>query len=331
MVQPGMINLDFSDVKTVMSEMGKAMMGTGEASGEDRAKHAAEKAIANPLLDEISLRGARGVLINITGSHDLTLFELDEAANEIREQVDPDANIIVGSTLDTEMEGLIRVSVVATGIDASEVQTDMPIPRRTMSAPLKPQAAAPVEPTPEPLALDETVAVADAPAQVVAEEPSLFDGMAVEEVAAQDQAEDIFDEPELIGDDGLPQPVYQTEVPSFEPRMEEPVDEMAGYVAPKAPAPGTPSQETIVRLQQAAQKAAPVTPQRPAPQPQAQPQGGGFGLGSLINRMTGSSGDTPARQQPAMPKSDVAAQPQTAHDPDQEKIEIPAFLRRQAN
>ena len=331
MVRPGIINLDFADVRSVMDEMGKAMMGTGEASGEDRAKHAAEKAIANPLLDEISLRGARGVLINITGSHDLTLFELDEAANEIREQVDPDANIIVGSTLDTEMEGLIRVSVVATGIDASEVQTDMPIPRRTMSAPLKPQAAAPVEPTPEPLALDETVAVADAPAQVVAEEPSLFDGMAVEEVAAQDQAEDIFDEPELIGDDGLPQPVYQTEVPSFEPRMEEPVDEMAGYVAPKAPAPGTPSQETIVRLQQAAQKAAPVTPQRPAPQPQAQPQGGGFGLGSLINRMTGSSGDTPARQQPAMPKSDVAAQPQTAHDPDQEKIEIPAFLRRQAN
>ena len=100
MVRPGLINLDFADVRAVMDEMGKAMMGTGEASGEDRAIQAAEKAIANPLLDEISLRGAKGVLINITGGHDLTLFELDEAANRIREEVDPDANIIVGSTVD---------------------------------------------------------------------------------------------------------------------------------------------------------------------------------------------------------------------------------------
>ena len=103
-----------------MDEMGKAMMGTGEAEGEDRAVQASEKAIANPLLDEISLLGAKGVLINITGGHDLTLFELDEAANRIREEVDPDANIIVGSTLDTELEGKMRVSVVATGIEAEE-------------------------------------------------------------------------------------------------------------------------------------------------------------------------------------------------------------------
>ncbi|KKN11106.1 hypothetical protein LCGC14_1029770, partial [marine sediment metagenome] len=121
MVRPGLINLDFADVRAVMDEMGKAMMGTGEAEGEDRAIQAAEKAIANPLLDEISLRGAKGVLINITGGHDLTLFELDEAANRIREEVDPDANIIVGSTLDTELGGVMRVSVVATGIDAVDV------------------------------------------------------------------------------------------------------------------------------------------------------------------------------------------------------------------
>ena len=101
MVRPGLINLDFADVRAVMDEMGKAMMGTGEAAGDDRAVQAAEKAIANPLLDEISLNGAKGVLINITGGHDLTLFELDEAANIIREKVDPEANIIVGSTLDT--------------------------------------------------------------------------------------------------------------------------------------------------------------------------------------------------------------------------------------
>ncbi|MGB3248586.1 MAG: cell division protein FtsZ, partial [Tabrizicola sp.] len=137
MVRPGLINLDFADVRAVMDEMGKAMMGTGEATGEDRAVQAAEKAIANPLLDEISLNGAKGVLINITGGHDLTLFELDEAANIIREKVDPEANIIVGSTLDTEMEGRIRVSVVATGIDASAAnKAEPPVARRAMGAPL---------------------------------------------------------------------------------------------------------------------------------------------------------------------------------------------------
>src|SRR6056297_1506115 len=135
MVRPGLINLDFADVRAVMDEMGKAMMGTGEDSGEDRAIQAAEKAIANPLLDEISLKGARGVLINITGGHDLTLFELDEAANRIREEVDPDANIIVGSTLDPLMEGSMRVSVVATGIDASEA-LETPLPRRSLAQPL---------------------------------------------------------------------------------------------------------------------------------------------------------------------------------------------------
>ena len=110
MVRPGIINLDFADVRSVMNEMGKAMMGTGEATGEDRAVQAAEKAIANPLLDEISLKGAKGVLINITAGPDLTLFELDEAANRIRAEVDPEANIMVGSTLDPEMAGMMRVS-----------------------------------------------------------------------------------------------------------------------------------------------------------------------------------------------------------------------------
>ena len=135
MVRPGLINLDFADVRSVMDEMGKAMMGTGEAEGEDRAVSAAEKAIANPLLDEISLRGAKGVLINITGGGDLTLFELDEAANRIREEVDAEANIIVGSTLDVEMGGWMRVSVVATGIDAVEPPEELPRPRRSKPAP----------------------------------------------------------------------------------------------------------------------------------------------------------------------------------------------------
>jgi cell division protein FtsZ len=120
MVMPGLINLDFADIRTVMSEMGKAMMGTGEADGERRAVDAAESAISNPLLDEVSMKGARGVLINITGGADMTLFEVDEAANRVREEVDPEANIIVGSTLDESMDGQMRVSVVATGIDAGD-------------------------------------------------------------------------------------------------------------------------------------------------------------------------------------------------------------------
>ncbi len=120
MVVPGLINLDFADVRTVMDEMGKAMMGTGEATGERRAIEAAESAIANPLLDDVSLKGAKGVLINITGGSDLTLYEVDEAASLIRGQVDPDANIIIGSALDKDLDGIVRISVVATGVDSSE-------------------------------------------------------------------------------------------------------------------------------------------------------------------------------------------------------------------
>ncbi|WP_340115410.1 cell division protein FtsZ [Pelagibius sp. 7325] len=127
MVNPGMINLDFADIRAVMSEMGKAMMGTGEAEGEGRAIAAAEAAISNPLLDDVSMKGARGVLINITGGMDLTLFEVDEAANRIRDEVDPEANIIFGSTFDQSLEGRMRVSVVATGIDVDAETRPKPI------------------------------------------------------------------------------------------------------------------------------------------------------------------------------------------------------------
>jgi cell division protein FtsZ len=127
MVMPGLINLDFADVRAVMSEMGKAMMGTGEAEGDRRAIDAAEAAISNPLLDDVSMKGAKGILINVTGGLDMTLFEFDEAANRIREEVDPDANIIVGSTLDETLTGKMRVSVVATGIDAAEVASRRPV------------------------------------------------------------------------------------------------------------------------------------------------------------------------------------------------------------
>src|SRR5215475_3325080 len=142
MVMPGFMNLDFADVKTVMDEMGKAMMGTGEAEGENRSIRAAEAAISNPLLDDVSMKGARGVLINITGGMDMTLFEVDEAANRIRDEVDPEANIIFGSTFDKSLEGKVRISVVATGIEAEAVTQPRPALKivatggRVMNAPM---------------------------------------------------------------------------------------------------------------------------------------------------------------------------------------------------
>ncbi len=336
MVRPGLINLDFADVRAVMDEMGKAMMGTGESDGEDRAIQAAEKAIANPLLDEISLRGAKGVLINITGGHDLTLFELDEAANRIREEVDPEANIIVGSTLDTEMGGLMRVSVVATGIDATDVNTDMPLPRRSMSEPLKPvtQTEEVAEVTDEPVA--EPIA-----AQAVeTDEPSLFGELDAERIAAEDIGEAIFDEPAqtVASDDDLPPPAYQPQVAAFEPnRDDDRQPEVEAYEAPRAP--GTPSPEAMARLRAAAQKQAPAPAPAAredvasAPQGDKQPR---FGINSLINRMTGhgeaGASAAPRQQPPVQQRAPAPApMPQEQHDPDQERIEIPAFLRRQAN
>ena len=325
MVRPGLINLDFADVRAVMDEMGKAMMGTGEAEGEDRAIQAAEKAIANPLLDEISLRGAKGVLINITGAHDLTLFELDEAANRIREEVDPDANIIVGSTLDTDMQGTMRVSVVATGIDASENLSEVPVPRRSLSEPLRPAAAE--ETIEEPAA-----AAAGNTAASTADEPSLFDSMGQGQAGAQ-------------ADDVLPLPAYQPAVPAFDPQPEVSDDGEAAesFVAPKAPAPGTPSPEALERLKAAAAQRASASTvhnldrdtQSGAEQPAERK---GFGINSLINRMTGHAADTPhaqqaspARQQPPVQAPDVASRPHEDANEDQDRIEIPAFLRRQAN
>ncbi len=149
MVKEGLINLDFADVRSVMREMGKAMMGTGEASGEGRAMAAAEAAISNPLLDETSMKGARGLLISITGGRDLTLFEVDEAATRIREEVDQDANIILGATFDEDLEGVIRVSVVATGIDKSAAEINaMPVEIRQtprLQPRTQPQAAPKLE------------------------------------------------------------------------------------------------------------------------------------------------------------------------------------------
>jgi len=146
MIMPGLINLDFADIRAVMAEMGKAMMGTGEAVGERRAVEAAEAAISNPLLDDLSMKGARGVIINITGGPDMTLFEVDEAANRIRDEVDQDANIIFGSTFDESIEGKMRVSVVATGIEVNESIQASPLHLATTSAEPSSRPAAKLSP-----------------------------------------------------------------------------------------------------------------------------------------------------------------------------------------
>jgi cell division protein FtsZ len=161
MILPGLINLDFADVRTVMTEMGKAMMGTGEATGEDRALMAAQNAIANPLLDEVSLKGAKAVLVNVTGGLDMTLLEVDEAANAITEQVDQEANVIFGAAFDPALEGTIRVSVVATGMDGASMAAIEPQRTPRVNATTKPLIAgdmrpaaqpAPVAAAPEPIA-----------------------------------------------------------------------------------------------------------------------------------------------------------------------------------
>ena len=167
MVMPGLINLDFADVGSIMRGMGTAMMGMGEAEGESRALEAARAAIDNPLLDDVSLKGARGVLINITGGYDMTLFELDEAANEIRREIDPNANIILGSAFDSELEGKIRVSVVAAGIESGLAVEAAPQPvQQTVRQPI-------AEPIAEEVIQPETPADEDRPLVITGHAPSL--------------------------------------------------------------------------------------------------------------------------------------------------------------
>lgn len=178
MVKDGLINLDFADVRSIMRGMGKAMMGTGEASGDKRALQAAEAAIANPLLDDVSMMGARGLLISITGGNDMRLFEVDEAATRIREEVDQDALIILGATFDETLEGMIRVSVVATGVNDE------------MLAQAAPAAVTSVPTIGRPIIQNEQRAAAE-----VAPAPTM-DAQAIERVAQEAVASATFDEPE---------------------------------------------------------------------------------------------------------------------------------------
>ncbi len=396
MVKPGLINLDFADVRSVMDEMGKAMMGTGEATSEEfpenRAKTAAQAAIANPLLDEMSLKSAKGVLINVTGGRDMTLFELDEAANTIRESVDGDANIIVGSTLDDEMQGRMRVSVVATGIDATEVEVAHPMPRRKLAEPIRP-ARHEAGPAREEARSDYMLAEAPAPFEHAPPQRRAAEraGEHGAEHGAEPQRERGAEREDrmVLGDHDLPPPAY---TPRPEPRTEprpEPRSELmpparpqarlearpearpeerrdsyadarlgaepGRFVAPRAPSAQTPaSGERAARIQQAASRAGrPLggAPQRPAAAPSSPVERGRRSINGLIGRMTGHPVEPDPRFEPA-PRRPVAVTPrperlaerqpesqperqaepaQRGEDPEPDRIEIPAFLRRQAN
>jgi cell division protein FtsZ len=325
MVRPGLINLDFADVRAVMDEMGKAMMGTGEASGENRAQEAAERAIANPLLDEISLNGARGVLINITGGYDMTLFELDEAANVIRDKVDSDANIIVGSTLDPDMDGNIRVSVVATGIDAAVAVPEVPSPRRSMAAPL----------TQNPVVGSQAEAEPQMPQRRVTPPVARAEPAAPQAHAAQPEED-------------MPQPAYQPKDSTRQAPAARIEDDASAFVAPRAPQAraGQPAPEVMDRLRRAVDNHNQTGRASGQPaQPQQQPAGTSrmSGLGRMLERMAGH-GDQSQKPSSASIAERVnervavrARQQDTDFDdlasPDESKenVEIPAFLRRQAN
>lgn len=319
MVRPGIINLDFADIRSVMDEMGKAMMGTGEADGEDRAIQAAEKAIANPLLDEISLKGSQGVLINVTGGHDLTLFEMDEAANRIREEVDEEANIIVGSTLDTSLEGVMRVSVVATGIDAHLEEEDAPHQRRTLKEPLTQEVS--LEQT-EKTENSELVST-HINSMIEAEDVSTmgFDPETVQNTNAHESAET----------DDLPPPAYQPE---------EQTNSEDFFQAEEVPvvsaAPNAHSEEASV-VAHASEKTSADVSALAAPQSERAEKSRGFGLNSLISKMTGSGDSAPPSRAARAEQSHLSTVPNEAHQEDitssedQDRIEVPAFLRRQAN
>jgi cell division protein FtsZ len=189
MMAPGLVNLDFADIRTVMAEMGKAMMGTGEAEGENRAIRASEAAISNPLLEDTSMAGARGLLINITGGDDLTLFEVDQAANRIREEVDEEANIIFGSAIDESLQGRIRVSVVATGIEAPAI-SEKEKPRLVA-------VAGGAMPTPIPLPAQASAPAVVAPA-ITAHATPIVIGNVLRQPAPQVMAEVVDEQPEPV-------------------------------------------------------------------------------------------------------------------------------------
>ncbi|GJE53713.1 MULTISPECIES: cell division protein FtsZ [Methylobacterium] len=364
MVKEGLINLDFADVRAIMRGMGKAMMGTGEASGENRAHRAAEAAIANPLLDEVSMKGARGLLISITGGADLTLYELDEAATRIREEVDSEANIILGATFDESLEGIIRVSVVATGIEPALISANSPnnmVVAETeqriaevaekLRAEARIRAAQPVPQiaqTPRPISDFQTAAPAiQAPApQPVAAEPA----------------------PAPVGRDDvvLTQAPPRTQMSYEQPQAQAPAPEAAPlqagpFVPPRPQVARAPRMPQISDLPPHTQ--AQIRQNRGEAPVQAEPEQDSKRM-SLLRRLAtvgfggrreeAEAAPLPQMRQPAAPvaqapvarapvvqapqyrpaQGNLDAQGRVAPQPrlmDDDHLEIPAFLRRQAN
>jgi cell division protein FtsZ len=292
MVMPGLINLDFADVSSIMHGMGTAMMGMGEATGENRALEAARQAIDNPLLDDISMKGAKGVLINITGGYDMTLFELDEAANEIRREVDTDANIILGSAFDTELEGRLRVSVIAAGVEAN-FAAQPAVEQETVRQPI----AAPVEdPEPEIEAEAETV------------EPAETD---MEEVPAET--------PAPAADEDRPTIVTHRSTPAeAEADADTAHQEETHYEGAEG------DEEVSADSVFSARRDTPV-----ADKPKAEQGGSGFAnlFGWRRNTPQGENDDA-AEPAPIVSSPDDHPEPAPFDDAD---LEIPAFLRRSAN
>ncbi|MBY3221394.1 cell division protein FtsZ [Rhizobium laguerreae] len=368
MVKEGLINLDFADVRSVMREMGRAMMGTGEASGSGRALQAAEAAIANPLLDETSMKGAQGLLISITGGRDLTLFEVDEAATRIREEVDPDANIILGATFDESLEGIIRVSVVATGIDRAMNEAAernfQPVAKPAIrpSAAVAPAAAA-VQPAPvmqAPKAMDPIAqTIREAEMERELEIPAPRAAAPLQQPAAQ-------------------QETFRPQSKIFAPAPEAPA--MRPQVQQQAPAPAMSQPVISQPVQQQPVRQEPII--RQAPEPMRMPKVEDFppvvqaeldhraqpasahaaeerGPMGLLKRITNSLGrrdddavaadmtaaPSAASQQrrPLSPEASLYAPrrgnlddqgravPQARMMQEDDQLEIPAFLRRQSN
>ncbi|MFS8182536.1 cell division protein FtsZ [Pseudovibrio denitrificans] len=385
MVKEGLINLDFADVRSIMRGMGKAMMGTGEASGEKRAIQAAEAAIANPLLDETSMKGARGLLISITGGNDLTLFEVDEAATRIREEVDPEANIILGATFDESLDGIIRVSVVATGIDKEMREDISPAEVRmaelterlqsaTTSTP-SPAVAAPVEVAPAPtpvramramgsaavdahMEVEPVAAVTDPEVEIAPYQARRYEP--VQEYDALEEPTQVVEEPTTIPEPFIPPVAQKAEPQSRMPRVEDfpPIAQREIRArTPQQEAPAAPAPQPV----SAAPQPAPATM---APsveeheehhmEEERRPMG-------LLRRLTGGLGRRedehmehhepvqtdafaeaprqPAAPRPAEPQNhgatgnlDAGGRPAAARSQmmEDDQLEIPAFLRRQA-
>jgi len=324
MVRPGMINLDFSDIKTVMMEMGKAMMGTGEAEGERRAIEAAEAAISNPLLDDSTMKGAKGVLINITGGMDISLFEVDEAANRIREEVDSDANIIFGTTLDENLAGKMRVSVVSTGIDAQADVKPEPRVLETVTEAVAPQAA----PKPQAPAANAAAALNLSVAQTVASKV-----LSMQSVAQPVQQEEAVAE----------EPVQENVAVNAEQvamRIQNTLRE--SQVAPAAPAQEERAPFIPPAAAEAAQTEEPVQAQNPfaaAPKMEEQDEAPSAAR-SLFDRVTGRGArtqkpkDTAEIHEMSQPSLDISPADRTtvsSQQAEDDLLDIPAFLRRQAN